>query len=73
MHWLEYVIGIVGQVEWNTFVLSVTISYLAYFGTAAPKYGVCCIFIQMSSLKAITTDAVFAKLFWIIKCIRPTL
>jgi hypothetical protein len=38
IHWLEYVIGIVGKVEWNTFILSVTIRHLAYFGTAAPKY-----------------------------------
>jgi hypothetical protein len=41
IHWLEYVIGIAVKVEWNTFVLAVTISHLTYFGTAAPKYGLC--------------------------------
>jgi hypothetical protein len=63
MHWLEYVIGIVGKVEWNTFILSVTISHLAYFGTAAPKYRVFYVFKQIFSLKALTTDAMTAKLF----------
>jgi hypothetical protein len=44
MHWLEYIIGIAGNVAWNTFVFSVTITHLAYFRTAAPKYGVLCVF-----------------------------
>jgi hypothetical protein len=65
MHWLECVIGIAAKVEWNTFVLSVTISHLACFGKAAPKYGVFCVFRQISSLNALITDAVTAKLFWI--------
>jgi hypothetical protein len=43
MQWLECVIAIVGNMEWNTFVLSVTINHLAYFGTAAAKYGVFCV------------------------------
>jgi hypothetical protein len=47
MHWLECVIGIVGKVEWNTFVLSVTISHWAYFGTASPKYAAFCVFNQI--------------------------
>jgi hypothetical protein len=55
MHCQECVTGIVGKVEWNTFVLSVTISYLAYFGTAALKYGVFCVLRQISSLKACIT------------------
>jgi hypothetical protein len=46
MLWLEYVIAIIVNVEWNTFVESVTIRYLAYFGTAAPKYGVFIVFRQ---------------------------
>jgi hypothetical protein len=62
MHWLEYLTEIAGKVEWNTFVLSVTISHLEYFGTAAPKYGVFCVFKQVSSLRALTTDAATAKL-----------
>jgi hypothetical protein len=33
MHWLECVIAIDGKVEWNTFVLSVTINHFAYFET----------------------------------------
>jgi hypothetical protein len=45
MHWLEYIIGIVGDIEWNTLVLSVTTSHLAYFGIAAP-YGVFCVSIK---------------------------
>jgi hypothetical protein len=48
MHWLECAIGMVGNVEQNTFVKTVTISYLAYFGRAAPKYGVFCVFSQRS-------------------------
>jgi hypothetical protein len=63
MRWLQYVIGISGKVELNTYVLSVMISHLAYFGTAAPKYEVFCFFKQMASLKALTTDALTAKLF----------
>jgi hypothetical protein len=47
MRWLECVIVIVGNVEWNTSVLSVTISHLPYFVTAAPKYGVFCVFNQI--------------------------
>jgi hypothetical protein len=49
IQWLEYVIGIVGKVARNTSVLSVTTSHLAYFGTAAPKYGVFCVFKQTCS------------------------
>jgi hypothetical protein len=52
MLWLEYLIGTVGKVELDTFVLSVTLSHLAYFGTAAPKYGVFCVFRQVSYLKS---------------------
>jgi hypothetical protein len=63
MYWLEYVIGIAGKFEWNTFVLYVTLSHLEYLGTVAPKYGVLCVFKQISSLKALTTEAVTAKLF----------
>jgi hypothetical protein len=63
MHWLECVIGIVGKVEWNTFVVSVTIRYLAYFETAGPKYGVFCVLKQISSLKALTPDEMIARLF----------
>jgi hypothetical protein len=63
IHWLEYVIGVAGKVEWNTFVLSVVISFLAYFGTVAPKYGIFCVLKQVPSLKALTTNAVSAKLF----------
>jgi hypothetical protein len=66
IHWHDCVIRNVRKVEWNTFVLSVTISHLAYFGTATPKYGVFCVFNQLSSLKALTTDVVTAILFWII-------
>jgi hypothetical protein len=51
MHWLEYVIGVVGKFEGNTFVLSVTISHLSYFGTATPKEGVLFVSKQVSSLK----------------------
>jgi hypothetical protein len=68
IHWLENITGIIGKVEWNTFVLSVMISHLAYSGTAAPKYRVVCVFRQISSLKALITDAVTAILFWIIYC-----
>jgi hypothetical protein len=39
MHWFECATAIVGKVQWNTFVLSVTISHFEYFGTAAPNYG----------------------------------
>jgi hypothetical protein len=60
IHWLEYVLGIDGKVGWNIF-LSVTICHLAYFGTVAPKYGVFCVFRQICSLKALTTDEVTAK------------
>jgi hypothetical protein len=60
MHCLEYIIEIVGKVEWNTFVLSVMISRLVYLGRAAPKYEAFCIFKQISSLKVLTTDAVTA-------------
>jgi hypothetical protein len=63
LHWLEYVIGIVVKVQWNTFVSSVTISRLAYFRTVAPKYEVFCVFKQISTLKALTTDAVTASYF----------
>jgi hypothetical protein len=47
MYWLECITAIVGKVQWNTFVLSATINHLAYFGTAAPKYGVFCVFNQI--------------------------
>jgi hypothetical protein len=71
MHWLECVIAIVGKVQWNTFVLSVTISHVAYFGTAALKYRVFCILNQIY-LKALTTDVMATKLFWINSCtIQP--
>jgi hypothetical protein len=62
VYWLEYVIGIVRKVEWNAFVLSVTINHLAYFDTTAPKYGVFCTFKQMPSLSTVTTHAVNVKL-----------
>jgi hypothetical protein len=50
------------------YVLSVTISHLVYFGIEAQKYGIFCVFRQMSSLNALTMDVVTAKLFWIIDC-----
>jgi hypothetical protein len=58
---LALVIGIVVKVEWNTFVLSVVISHLAYFRTEAPKYRVFCVFKQISS--ALTTDVMTANMF----------
>jgi hypothetical protein len=66
MHWLECLNGIDGKDEFNTFLLSVTRSLLAYFGTAASKYGVFCVLKQIPSLKALATDVVTAKLFYII-------
>jgi hypothetical protein len=51
VHWLEYAIEIVGKVEWNTFGLSLTISYLANFGTVSPKYGVFCVLKQTNKKK----------------------
>jgi hypothetical protein len=73
MHWLECVIAIAGKFDRNTSVESVTIIHLAYFATAATKYGVSCVFRQISSLRALPTDEVTAKLFWIIDCtIQPS-
>jgi hypothetical protein len=58
----SYIIGIVGKVDWNTFVESVTISYLACVGTVAPNYGVVCIFRQISSVTALATDVMTDRL-----------
>jgi hypothetical protein len=52
MQWSEYVIWNAAKVEWNTFVLSVTISHLAYFGALTPNCGVFCVFKQISPLTA---------------------
>jgi hypothetical protein len=68
LHLFEYVTGIVGKVEWDTFILSVMVSHLASFGTVAPKDGVFYMFKQVSSLKALIIDVVTAKFFWIISC-----
>jgi hypothetical protein len=62
MNWLGYVIEIVGKVGRSPFVLSVTVSYLEYAGTAAQKYEVFCVFRQISSVTALATDIVTAKL-----------
>jgi hypothetical protein len=61
-HCLKYVSVIVVKVQWNTFVESVTISYLPYFGTEAPKYGAYCVFRYISSVTPLATDVVIAKL-----------
>jgi hypothetical protein len=44
------------------FVVSIRICYLPYFGVAAPKYGVVCVFRQISTVTALSTDTVTAKL-----------
>jgi hypothetical protein len=64
MDWLVYVIGIVGKRKCNTCVESVTISYLPYFGTAAPKHGVFFVFSLISSVTKLAIDTVTAKLLF---------
>jgi hypothetical protein len=62
MHWLECVIGIVGKVEWNTFVSSVTMSRGIFWNSGSKLRSFLC-FQPSIYLKALTTNALTDKLF----------
>jgi hypothetical protein len=65
MHWLKYVIGIVGKGKWNTFLFVCKDKSLdTIWNSSSSKVWSFCVFKQIFSLKALTTDVVTAQSFY---------